>query len=137
MVEYAATPLDLIFQSLADGTRRDILKRLTKAEQTVGELARPYAMSLAAIAKHIGVLERAGLVTKERSGKERVVRIVPATLKAAETHLSEYEKLWAARYDALEELLTGGAKASTSKNTNSKRQPWQLSRSRSRKARKT
>ena len=141
MVEYATTPLDLIFQSLADGTRRDILKRLTKAEQTVGELARPYAMSLAAIAKHIGVLERAGLVTKERSGKERVVRIVPATLKAAETHLSEYEKLWAARYDALEALLNNGASAHTntsaSKNTNSKRQSWQLSRSRSRKARKT
>ncbi len=105
MVEYNAAPLDLIFQSLADATRRDILKRLSGAERTVGELARPYAMSLAAIAKHIGVLERAGLVTKERSGKERVVRVVPAALKAAEQHLGEYEKLWTARFDALEDLL--------------------------------
>jgi DNA-binding transcriptional ArsR family regulator len=107
MVECNA-PLDLVFQSLADATRRDILRRLTQAEHTITELARPYAMSLAAIAKHINVLEKAGLVTKERSGKEKRVRIVPATLKAAEEHLSEYEKLWAARYDALEELLNKG-----------------------------
>jgi DNA-binding transcriptional ArsR family regulator len=62
-------------------------------------------MSLAAIAKHISVLEKAGLVTKERAGKEKLVRVVPATLRAAEEHLSGYEKLWIARFDALEELL--------------------------------
>jgi DNA-binding transcriptional ArsR family regulator len=62
-------------------------------------------MSLAAIAKHVNVLERAGLVTKERSGKEKVVRVVPDTFRAAEKHLSEYEKLWAARFDALGQLL--------------------------------
>lgn len=107
MVECSAS-LDLVFQSLADATRRDILRRLTRAEHTITELARPYAMSLAAIAKHISVLEKAGLVTKERSGKEKRVRIVPATLKAAEAHLSEYEKLWAARYAALEALLNNG-----------------------------
>lgn len=105
MVECIA-PLDLIFQSLADATRRDILMRLSRAEQTISELARPYAMSLAAIAKHVTVLEKAGLVTKERSGKEKIVRIVPTTLKVAERHLSEYEKLWNARFDALEELLS-------------------------------
>ena len=104
MVEY--TPcLDRVFHSLADATRRDILKRVSRAEHTISQLAKPYAMSLAAIAKHVNVLEQAGLVTKERSGKEKVVRIVPATFKAAEEHLSEYEKLWAARFDALEELL--------------------------------
>jgi DNA-binding transcriptional ArsR family regulator len=106
MVECFADPLSLVFHSLADTTRRDMLKRLSRAEQTISELARPYAMSLAAIAKHVGVLEKAGLVTKERRGKEKLVAIVPETIQAAEAHLSEYEKLWAARYDALEALLT-------------------------------
>lgn len=104
MVE-CTVPLDRVFHSLADATRRDILRRLSQAEQTIGELAKPYAMSLAAIAKHINVLEAAGLVLKRRSGKQKVVCIVPTTLKAAEAHLSEYEKLWAARFDALEALL--------------------------------
>lgn len=106
MVECIANPLNLVFHSLADATRRDMLRRLSRAEQTIGELARPYAMSLAAIAKHVNVLEKAGLVTKKRNGKEKVVAIVPETIQAAEAHLSEYEKLWAARYDALEALLT-------------------------------
>ena len=97
--------LDLVFHSLADATRRDILARLSRAERTVSELAKPYAVSLAAIAKHIDVLERAGLVTKRRSGKQKVVSLVPATIKEAGAHLSEYEKLWAARFDALEDLL--------------------------------
>ena len=97
--------LNLIFHSLADATRRDILKRVSSAEQTVTALAKPYAMSLAAIAKHIGVLEKAGLVTKHRSGKEKVVRIAPNTIRTAEAHLSEYERLWSARFDTLEELL--------------------------------
>lgn len=104
MVECTAS-LDLVFHSLADATRRDILKRVSNAEHTISELAKPYAISLAAIAKHINVLEKAGLVTKERSGKEKVVRVVPATFRVAEAHLGEYEKLWAARFDALEELL--------------------------------
>ena len=70
---------------------------------------KPYAISLAAIAKHIGVLEKAGLVTKRRSGKERVVSIAPEAIRAAEANLSEYERLWSARYDALEELLNKDA----------------------------
>jgi DNA-binding transcriptional ArsR family regulator len=97
--------LDLVFHSLADATRRDMLRRLSQAEYTISELAAPYAMSLAAIAKHVNVLERAGLVTKRRSGKEKVVRIAPETMRAAGRHLSEYEKLWDARFDALGRLI--------------------------------
>ena len=128
MVECTAS-LDLVFHSLADATRRDILRRLSKAEETISALAAPYKVSLAAIAKHVGVLENAGLVTKERAGKEKVVRLVPATLKAAGNHLSEYEKAWAARYDALEALLVN-------ESQREEMQQWQRSRSRSRKTRR-
>jgi len=130
MVEYTASPLDLVFHSLADATRRDILRRLSRAEETIGALAMPYKMSLAAIAKHVGVLEKAGLVIKERAGKEKVVRLVPATLKAAENHLSEYEKVWAARYDALEALLANDPQPE-------EKPKWLRSKSKSRKTRRT
>jgi DNA-binding transcriptional ArsR family regulator len=128
MVEYMADPLNLIFHSLADATRRDMLRRLSRAEQTISELAKPYAMSLAAIAKHVGVLEKAGLVSKARNGKERVVSIVPEAVRTAEAHLSEYEKLWAARYDALETLLN---------EEPTRDQKWPRSKSPSRKPRRT
>jgi DNA-binding transcriptional ArsR family regulator len=97
--------LNLIFGALADATRRDILKRVSRQEQTIGELAQPYAMSLAAIAKHISVLEKAGLITKHRSGKEKVVWIQPAAIEVAAAHISEYERVWSDRFDALEKLL--------------------------------
>jgi DNA-binding transcriptional ArsR family regulator len=97
--------LDRVFNALADVTRRDILKRVSRAEHTISELAEPYAMSLAAIAKHISVLEKAGLITKRRSGKEKVIQIQAKTIKVAAVHLGEYEKIWSARFDALEKLL--------------------------------
>lgn len=97
--------LDMIFGALADATRRDILKRVSREEHTISELAEPYAMSMAAIAKHVSVLEKAGLVTKRRIGKEKVVYITPKTIKVAAAHLSEYEKVWSARFDALEKIL--------------------------------
>jgi DNA-binding transcriptional ArsR family regulator len=98
-------PLDMIFGALADSTRRDILKRVSQAEHSISELAAPYAMSLAAIAKHVSVLEKAGLVTKRQSGKEKLVQIAPQTIQIATDHLSEYERVWSARFDALEDLL--------------------------------
>ena len=104
MVELNVT-LDKIFGALADVTRRDILKRVSRAEHTISELAQPYAMSLAAIAKHVSVLEKAGLITKRRSGKEKVIQIQPKTIKVAAAYLSEYEQIWSARFDALEKLL--------------------------------
>lgn len=97
--------LDQVFGALADVTRRDILKRVSRAEHTISELAEPYAMSLAAIAKHISVLEKAGLITKRRSGKEKVIQIQPEAIKVAAAYLSEYEKIWSTRFDALEKLL--------------------------------
>ena len=98
MVE-SSVALNKIFGALADVTRRDILKRVSRAEHTISELAEPYAMSLAAIAKHISVLEKAGLITKRRSGKEKIIQIQPKTVKVAAAYLSEYEKIWSARSD--------------------------------------
>ena len=104
MVEYNPT-LDMIFGALADATRRDILKRASREKLTISQLAESYAISLTAIAKHISVLEKAGLITKHRSGKKKVVQITPKTIKVAVAHLSEYEKIWGDRFDALEKLL--------------------------------
>lgn len=97
--------LDTIFQALADQTRRDILKRVSKAELSISKLAEPYKMSFAAIAKHVSVLEAAKLVTKRREGKQQIISIVPKTMIVASTHLEKYEKMWNARFDALEKLL--------------------------------
>jgi DNA-binding transcriptional ArsR family regulator len=97
--------LDRIFGALADVTRRDILERVSIAEQTIGSLAEPYTMSLAAIAKHISVLEKAGLITKRRKGKEKLIQIQPKTIELAAKYLSEYEQIWNTRFDALEKLL--------------------------------
>lgn len=98
--------LDTLFQALADQTRRDILKRVSKAELSISKLAEPYKMSFAAIAKHISVLEAAKLITKRREGKRQIVTIVPKTMTMAKTHLEQYERMWNARFDALEDLLS-------------------------------
>ena len=97
--------LDTIFGSLADGTRRDILKRVSRRDLTISELAKPYAMSFAAIAKHVGVLEKAQLITKRRNGKEQIISASPKTISIATSHLGAYEKMWQERFDRLEKLL--------------------------------
>lgn len=104
MVEYALR-LDSIFGSLADATRRDILKRVAKKELTVGEIAAPYRLSLAAVSKHLKILEKAKLVLKRRRGRQQVVRVVPAALKDADAYLLRYKALWEDRLDSLEDYL--------------------------------
>jgi DNA-binding transcriptional ArsR family regulator len=105
MVESAAT-LDMIFRSFADSTRRDILKRVCRSDLTITEIAKPYGMSFAAIAKHVAVLERGRLVSKRRRGKEQVISANPAAITLATAHLQGYERVWKARYDKLESLLS-------------------------------
>jgi DNA-binding transcriptional ArsR family regulator len=104
MVEYPMQ-LDLIFNSLANPTRRDIFQRVSRSEQTVGEIAEHYKMSFAAISKHLKILERAKLISKRREGRQHIISAEPATLKSVEEYLVQYEKLWNKRFDALEELL--------------------------------
>lgn len=84
--------LNSVFGSLADVTRRDILRRVAKKELTVGEVARPYALTLAAISKHLRILEKAKLINKRRQGKQHYVQLVPRTLKEALDYLYFYQK---------------------------------------------
>ena len=97
--------LDLVFRALGDPTRRAILARLAAGEATVGHLSRPFPLSFAGVSKHLGVLERAGLVTREARGRERVCRINPAALDEARAWLEFHERFWTGRLDALEALV--------------------------------
>ncbi|HET7320037.1 MAG TPA: metalloregulator ArsR/SmtB family transcription factor [Candidatus Saccharimonadales bacterium] len=104
MVEYTF-PLDSMFGSLADPTRRDILERVAKAELTVSEIALPYDMSLAAVSKHLKILERAKLVIKRRRGKEQLVSMNAQGLADANSYLQQYKEMWEQRLDSLGEYL--------------------------------
>ncbi len=97
--------LDIIFSSLADPTRRDILRRLRPGQRSVGELAAHYDLTFAAVSKHLQVLERAKLVRKRRNGREQRVELSPNGLQQADTYLEQYRQLWEGRLDGLEELL--------------------------------
>ena len=98
--------LDGIFHALSDPTRRSILRDIADEEKSVGEIARPYRSSLAAISKHIHVLEGSGLVTRRRQGSFQFVRITPMPMKEAQQWLSFYERFWNQRLDALTALFT-------------------------------
>ena len=104
-LELSDTEVDRIFHALADSTRRDILRRTLVGEASVSELAEAYAMSFAAVQKHVAVLEGAGLVSKEPRGRERIVRGDPATIARAQTLLDSYATLWRSRIDRLDALL--------------------------------
>src|SRR5689334_14884934 len=98
--------LDALLRALADPTRRDILRRSVRGERSVSALAAAYPMSFAAVQKHVAVLERAGLVTKERRGREQLVRTVPDALLRARHALDQLESTWRARVDRMSDLLT-------------------------------
>jgi DNA-binding transcriptional ArsR family regulator len=97
--------LDPIFRALGDPTRRAMLESLARREQTVGELAAPHRMSLAAASKHIQTLERAGLVRRTVRGRIHYCRIDPRPLERADEWLRSYERLWDTRIDRLVALL--------------------------------
>jgi DNA-binding transcriptional ArsR family regulator len=97
--------LDRLFQAFADTTRRDIVRRVTVGEYSVSGLAALYAMSFAAVQKHVAVLERASLVSKERRGREQIVRANHDGLQRARRLLDEYEVIWRQRADRIADLL--------------------------------
>ena len=97
--------VDRLFHALADTTRRDILHRCTRSEPSVSQLADIYPISFAAVQKHVAVLERAGLVTKERHGRERLVRTDGDAVARARQVLDELETVWRGRVDRMAGLL--------------------------------
>jgi DNA-binding transcriptional ArsR family regulator len=105
MVELQASKLDTVFHALGDATRRSMLRDLAISERTVGELAQPYAMSLAAASKHIKALEQAGLIVREVRGRTHLCRLDPEPLASAHEWLGVYERFWTGRLDILERLL--------------------------------
>ena len=111
LVPIAPPDFDRVFAALADHTRRDIVRRTISAEEGVLELASHYPMSFAAVQKHVAVLERAGLIRKQRIGRRKVVRTNPEALLVARRLLDQYEGLWRARIDRMNELLAGTAGA--------------------------
>ena len=97
--------VDRIFQALADSTRRDIVVRVLRQEQSVSALAAHYRMSFAAVQKHVAVLEAASLVTKRRRGREQLVSGNVGTVRSASRLLDELEALWRGRIDRLGDIL--------------------------------
>jgi DNA-binding transcriptional ArsR family regulator len=97
---------DHVFAALADATRRDIVLRALAGREGVAELARHYPMSFAAVQKHVAILERAGLVTKERDGRRKVVRTEIEALRVARGLLDQYEALWRSRVARMTDILT-------------------------------
>jgi DNA-binding transcriptional ArsR family regulator len=91
--------LSLVFAALADPTRRSILERLSKGSASVAELAAPFSVSVRAVSKHVGVLERAGLVSREKDAQRRLSRIRAAPLHDAHAWLERYHSLWERRFD--------------------------------------
>ena len=105
-MQIAPPDFDRMFSALADHTRRDIVRRAIGGEEGVAELAEHYPMSFAAVQKHVAVLERAGLVTKERIGRRKVVRTNFEGLRVARRLLDRYEELWRGRIDRMTELVS-------------------------------
>jgi len=105
MVNYSSERLDAVFHALADPTRRTMLDSLAERPCTVGELAAPFEMSLAAASKHIKVLERAGLVKRNVQGRTHICELDAQPMHAGAEWLRHYEKFWNQRLDALEAIL--------------------------------
>jgi DNA-binding transcriptional ArsR family regulator len=97
--------LDSLFGALSDPTRRAIVARLARGPTSVTELAEPFEMSLAAVSKHLQVLDRAGLVERTRQGRSIQCSLQPAQLKTVADWITDYERFWTARLAALEQVI--------------------------------
>ena len=105
MVQFSATCVDIAFAALSDATRRGVLLRLAKADASISDLAGTFQMTVTGMRKHVGVLEQAGLVATEKVGRVRTCRLGPRPLAQEAAWLESYRQLWAARFDALDEVV--------------------------------
>ena len=97
--------LDNIFSALSDPTRREILSRIAQSDLTVSDIAKPYTISLPAISKHLKILERTGLISRHKNGREIRFSLNPDPLKEASRYLSFYRQFWNEQFDSLEKFL--------------------------------
>ncbi|MGH7546897.1 MAG: ArsR/SmtB family transcription factor [Gemmatimonadales bacterium] len=116
MVKYEDRALDITFAALADPTRRAILARLAGRDASVTELARPFRISLPAVHKHLGVLERAGLIARQKHGRVRRCRLVARPMKSAARWIERYRRFWEQQLDALAAYLA--------QSNNQETPPW-------------
>ena len=105
MVKHLTDPLGLTFSALADPTRRRILESLSRREWRVTDLAEPFAMSLPAVSKHLGVLEKAGLLKRRRLGREHYLKLEAAPMRRAAAWIEHYRKFWEGSLDNLAKYL--------------------------------
>jgi len=105
MVKCSSRLLDRTFAALADPTRRRILEQLTRGDRCVTDLAKPYAISLPAVSKHLRVLENAQLVRRRRHGRVHQLQLEAAPMQQAQAWIEEYRKFWEAGFDRLDEYL--------------------------------
>src|SRR5690242_1577979 len=105
MVQYTNARLDASFAALADVTRRGVLEQLGRAEASITDLAEKFNMTLTGMKKHVGVLEKAGLVITAKVGRVRTCRVGPHRLEEATQWLEKYRLLWAARFDELDKVI--------------------------------
>jgi DNA-binding transcriptional ArsR family regulator len=105
MVQYSCAPLDTSFAALSDPTRRGVLLQLGRADASITDLAEKFHMTLTGMKKHVGVLEQAGLVTTEKIGRVRTCKLGPRRLEDETAWIEGYRQLWAARFDALDEVI--------------------------------
>lgn len=105
MVKLSEFELDAVFRALADSTRRAMTVRLTRGDASMSELAAPFPMSLAAISKHLSVLEEAGIVRGRKQGRSRYFELVPQQLEVASGWVEQQSAFWRKRFDGLHEFL--------------------------------
>lgn len=121
MVEYKSNDLDAVFHALADPTRRAMVQMLASGERTVGELAEPFEMSLAAASKHVKVLEGAGLLNRTVEGRTHVCRLHAEPMRSTLEWMRRYERFWGDRLDILESRLLAEDEIAARKSRQSER----------------
>jgi DNA-binding transcriptional ArsR family regulator len=105
MVQYNETRLDASFAALSDATRRGVLEQLSRADASITDLAGKFHMTLTGMKKHVGVLERAALVTTEKTGRVRTCRLGMRALEEEAAWIERHHQLWSERFDALDKIV--------------------------------
>ena len=105
MVQHLNARLDASFAALSDATRRGVLQQLGRSDASISELAEQYHMTHTGLKKHVGVLERAGLVATEKVGRVRTCKLGPSRLESETAWIEGYRQLWASRFDELDKVI--------------------------------